>query len=68
MNTPRIVSPTEAPPASHRRPFASAVAAALVASSLVFSVAGPAMLANHGPSEKGPSSAVCRFWPRLCGW
>ena len=67
MNTPHITPPTGTTRTPHRRPLTQAVAAALVTCSLMFSIAGPSMLAHSGASEKGPTSVMCRYWPRMCG-
>ena len=68
MNTPPITSPTGTKRTPHRRPLTQAVAAALVTCSLMFSVAGPSLAAHSSLSDKGPTSALCRVWPRMCGW
>ena len=43
-----------------------AAAAAVLAASVLFSSVGPSVAVSTGDSVRGPSSALCRFFPIYC--
>lgn len=67
MNSRHTVSRSHSDQTNSASSFKSALAAALIACSLLFTLGGPALTAQQGPAEKGPGSALCRYIPQLCG-
>ncbi|MBD2761598.1 hypothetical protein IEE91_02745 [Kocuria sp. cx-455] len=67
MNSPHTISPRHTDQTGAAKSFKQALAATLIACSLLFTVGGPALTAQQGPAEKGPGSALCRYIPQLCG-
>ncbi|MEX3509679.1 hypothetical protein VVR84_09050 [Kocuria carniphila] len=67
MNSPHAISRIHADQTGSLTSFKRALAAALIACSLLFTLGGPTLSAQQGPAEKGPGSVLCRYVPQLCG-
>ncbi|RLZ03583.1 hypothetical protein CWC38_04975 [Kocuria tytonicola] len=51
---------------AHRSSALRVTAAAALAVSMLFASVGPSVAVSQGDSVRGPSSALCRFFPIYC--
>ena len=51
---------------TRRTPVLRAVTAAALAASVLFASVGPSVAMSDGDSVRGPSRALCRFFPIYC--
>ena len=67
MNSPHAISRIHTDQTGPLASFRRALAATLIACTLLFALGGPTVSAQVGPAEKGPGSTLCKFFPQLCG-